>query len=88
VWFGNIHLKVNGKTNADNVYIQTYGDGLTGWFPLEMDSLKSFNQDLEISFTHFDSSPTGKTTTSSTFLMALKGTDTLNVELKSGTLTY
>jgi len=88
LWFGNINLKIAGSTNVDKVLIKTFGDGEISFADLSINTLKEFNQDIGISFSIFDLSPSGKEVTSGTVLKAIKDTDTLLVELNSGILKY
>lgn len=87
--FGTVNLVISGATNADKVTVKTYGDGLIGDFPLDLDSKKSFNKDtVVISFTHFSSAPPTTEFEFSTNIKAYKGSDTLVVTFYSGKLKY
>jgi hypothetical protein len=83
---GMVNLKIAGSTNADKVTIRTYGDGVVSDENIELDSKKSFNEDITISFT-MTSVPGGEFEVS-TKVMAFNSTDTLVVPLNSGKLQY
>jgi hypothetical protein len=87
--FGNVNLSISGTTNADKVTIETYGDGLISDLDLVLDSKKNFNKDtIVISFTHFSGALPTDEFERSTKLKAIKGSDTLIVNLNSGKLKY
>ncbi len=88
LFFGKINLKIAGSTDADSVFIKTFGDGLISWQNLNINSSNVFSDDINISFTPFNNSPIGTETNSKTILKAIKDTDTLIVDLKSGKLIY
>lgn len=83
---GEVHVKLNGSTNADKIAIRTSGDGVLGDNLLTLDANKNFSTDVINSFS-VSSVQTGSFT-SSTRLIAYKGTDTLTVTLTSGPLKY
>ena len=83
---GDVHVKLNGSTNADKIAIRTSGDGVLTDNVLPLDANKNFSADVINSFS-VTSVPTGAFT-SSTKLIACKGADTLVVTLSSGQLQY
>ena len=83
---GDVHLKISGLTNGDRLTIQIHGDGLISDDNLEMDTNKSFNKDIIISF-FATSLPTGEFEKSTT-LKVYRGSDVLTVDLKSGKLKF
>jgi hypothetical protein len=88
LYFGNINLKMNVTTNADQILIKTFGDGLIDWHDVNFNTKTDFNDSIAISFTHFEKSPNGTETNSSTVLIAIKDNDSLFVNLNSGKLIY
>ena len=48
--FGEIHLKIEGNTNAELVTIETYGDGLMGCKEIQLDQNMNFSEGLMIAF--------------------------------------
>jgi hypothetical protein len=83
---GTVHVKFSGKTNADSVKIVTAGDGLASEVKITLSSMKTFSEDVPVSFSH-GAVQTG-TFTSSATLKAYKEGDILIVTLKSGSLSY
>jgi hypothetical protein len=83
---GDVRLQLSGSTNGDSVFIRTYGDGLVSDYKVNLDSLKKFNSDVEISFT-YSSLPEGNFT-SGTIVNVYRATNIFSVELKSCTLCY
>jgi hypothetical protein len=83
---GEVHVKLNGSTNADKIAIRTSGDGVLGNNFLTLDENRAFSADAINSFS-VTSVPAGSFT-SSTKLIAYRGTDTLTVTLTSGSLKY
>jgi len=83
---GEVHVKLNGTTNADKIAIRTSGDGVLTEGPLSLYPNKSFSADVVNSFS-VTAVPTGKFVTS-TQLVAYKGSDIFVVTLKSDTLKY
>ena len=88
LYFGNIHLRIEGSTNSDSIFIKTFGDGVIGWQSILPDSNKSFTYDAVISFLPVNHNPKGDETSSGTTLQAFKGTETFDVGLNSGKLVY
>ena len=87
-FFGNVYLSISGATNADNVTIETYGDGEISEHSLLLDSNNNFNDTICISFIHFSHTiPTGEME-SNTKIKAIKSNDTLVVTLNSSKITF
>lgn len=83
---GEIHVKLNGTTNADRIAIRTSGDGLLTDNLLTIAREKNFSTDVVNSFS-VTAVPAGSFV-SSTKLVAYRGSDTLVVTLNSGSLKY
>lgn len=84
---GSVNLNLSGSTNADKLWVETFGDGVRGFQIITLDSKNNFNVDsVVISFSA--TSVQSGSFTSSTQITACKGTDTLLVTLNSGTLKY
>lgn len=83
---GELHVKLNGSTNADKIDIRTSGDGVLTDNALPLDANKNFNCDVVNSYSV--SSVQTSTFTTATRLIAYKGTDTLIVTINSGPLKY
>lgn len=83
---GYVRLQISGSTNGDSVFVRTYGDGLISDYKVNLDSLKKFHSDIEISFTY--STLPEDEFTSGTIVKVYRATDILSVELKSCTLRY
>lgn len=88
LYFGSIHLKAGGTTNANSIFIETRGDGSCSFVPLDLDTNKEFNFDLVITFSPFPYNPLGVETTEWALMRAMKGLDTLEFKLNSGKLVY
>jgi hypothetical protein len=83
---GMVTLKIEGSANADKVTVRTYGDGLISDTNVELDSKKNFSKEIVISFSATSVQPGEFEVT--TLVRAHKGTDTLELTLKSGKLKY
>jgi len=83
---GEVHVKLNGTTNADKIAIRTSGDGLLTDSSLPIGADKSFATDVINSFS-MSGVPSGKFVTS-TQLIAYRGSDVFTITLKSDTLKY
>jgi hypothetical protein len=86
---GTVNLKISGSTNADRLTIRTLGesvDGLINDLNVKLDSKKSFNESVEITYTS-TSVPTSQFELN-TEVKAYRGSDTLIVSLSSGKLKY
>ena len=88
LYFGNIFLNLQGSTNAENIFIETYGDGVVGWHKINLNSNNTFQDTINISFSPSDHSLKGTETSKSTRLMAIKSNDTLIETLNSGKIYY
>jgi hypothetical protein len=83
--FGNVMLRLRGKTNADVVTVKTFGDGLISEHQLTLDANKNFEQVIMIAFTH---QADNKIRYFSTTIKAIIDADTLEKTLNSGPLQY
>jgi len=83
---GEVHIKLNGTTNADKIAIRTSGDGLLTDSSLPLGADKSFATDVINSFS-MSGVPSGKFVTS-TQLIAYRGSDVFTITLKSDSLKY
>lgn len=84
--FGFVSLIISGSTNADKVTVLTIGDGLRMDESILLDANKKFaNDTIGISFTHAASNDAFEP---STQIKAIKGIDTLVVNVKGGLLKY
>jgi len=83
---GEVHVKLDGTTNADKIAIRTSGDGLLSDLSLPIDADKGFGTDVVNSFS-ISGVPAGKFVTS-TQLIAYRGSDVFTITLKSDTLKY
>ncbi|WP_448701469.1 hypothetical protein ACFGVR_04660 [Mucilaginibacter sp. AW1-3] len=82
---GEIHLKLNGSTNAGMITLRGFGDGVINDSPLPIDN-KTFSTDAGISFS-MSGVPPGKFV-ASTQLTAHRGNDVFTITLKSDSLKY
>lgn len=85
--FGEVHLLLEGNTNADSLKIRNSGDGLIYWNKIDLDANKKFKTNLYISFTAANPLPT-KSFQSTTIVRAYKGADIFEFTLTSGNLMY
>ena len=76
-----VNLKISGYTNGNSISIESYGDGLNGNMGIELSPEKTFETDIEISFTAA-SVPKGDFT-KETIMYVYKNKDTLKVNLLS-----
>lgn len=83
--FGEIHLKIAGKTSGDNVTIETHGDGLISEYELELDDDGNFDEDVIISFT---SAPDDTARKYNTVVKAYKYSAVNKVSLESPELNF
>jgi hypothetical protein len=85
---GTVNLFISGSTNAEKIFIETAGDGILGWHSLNLNDQKTFSYSIEISFCVTDQIIKGTETSMESTLRAVKGTDTMDINLKSGKLVY
>ncbi|MCJ8210303.1 hypothetical protein MUY27_11340 [Mucilaginibacter sp. RS28] len=86
--FGTVYVTLKGSTNADQVTVESHGDGLitTNAIPLTQDAKKRFDQTVAIQFTAAaDQATTFKT---NTLIIATKGSKRLSFRLYSEDLNY
>ncbi len=84
---GEVHLILQGNTNADSLKITNSGDGLVSLNKIALDVNKKFDKDLYTSFTASIPLPTS-VFQNSVVMTAYKGTDIFEVTLTSGNLKY
>lgn len=86
---GYVNLAISGKTNAERLTVRTYGDGVWGEQPLEIDKHGMFNDTIGISFTYFSSPPDFSAgINSKTVVKAYLESATMDTTLISGPLYY
>lgn len=83
--FGHVLVRVAGKTSGERVTILTYGDGLRAEKDLALGAGGTFDEEVEIAFTHApDTTPRTYTTT----LRAYRDDASVSTELQSPELTF
>jgi hypothetical protein len=83
---GEVHMNIVGSTDANNVTVKTYGDGVITDYTLTLDANKNFNEDIIISFTH--APDTNIVFKSATVVTAYKDDGTKEIKLESPDLNY
>jgi hypothetical protein len=88
LFFITFYLIISGMTNANQLFVETYGEGTKSWHSLIINKNNEFKDSVLIAYTHYDSTFVGKETSKLTYIKAIKDTDTTYFMLNSGAMYY